>query len=105
MTGAEAAAVEVNTLALAPGVVVVAERSERIAAELDGRGIEVIPVDYSEVTRIPGAFRCSTLPLARATTISSSSVGQQLEGGLSDSATIDLDLQPAGARGELAARR
>lgn len=75
VTGTEAAAVEVNTLALAPGVVVVAERSERIAAELDSRDIEVIPVDYSEVTRIPGAFRCSTLPLVRATTTSSSFAG------------------------------
>ncbi|MEU2032555.1 dimethylarginine dimethylaminohydrolase family protein [Nocardia amamiensis] len=68
VTSEEASAVELNALALAPGVVVVAERSERIAAELDARGIEVIPVDYSEVTRIPGAFRCSTLPLVRSST-------------------------------------
>ncbi|MFX0574732.1 dimethylarginine dimethylaminohydrolase family protein [Nocardia nepalensis] len=68
VTGEEALAVEVNALALAPGVVVVAERSERIAAELETRGIEVVPVDYSEVTKIPGAFRCSTLPLARSHT-------------------------------------
>ncbi|WP_196814399.1 dimethylarginine dimethylaminohydrolase family protein [Nocardia sp. BMG111209] len=106
VTAAETVAVEVNVLALAPGVVVVAERSERIAAELDARGIEVIPVDYSEVTRIPGAFRCSTLPLARATiTTPSSPTGQQLEGGLGDSPTVDLDLQPAGAGGKSPARR
>ncbi|MEV0027887.1 arginine deiminase family protein [Nocardia sp. NPDC050793] len=68
VTGEEALAVEVNALALAPGVVVVAERSERIATELDARGIEVILVDYSEVTKIPGSFRCSTLPLVRSST-------------------------------------
>lgn len=105
VTGAEAAAVEVNVLALAPRVVVVAERSERIAAELHDRGIDVIPLDYSEVTRIPGAFRCSTLPLSRATTVSSSLAGQQLEGCLSDSAAVELNVQSADARGELAARR
>jgi len=100
----EAAAVEVNALALAPGVVVVAERSERIAAELDARGIEVIPVDYSEVTRIPGAFRCSTLPLARSSTVMPSpGSGQQFERSLGDPAAVDLDLQPAGPGSELAA--
>lgn len=103
VTGGEAAAVEVNALALAPGVVVVAERSERIAAQLDARGIEVIPVDYSEVTRIPGAFRCSTLPLARASTVVPSSGGQEFECGLGDSAAVDLDMQPTGAGSELAA--
>ncbi|MEV4129351.1 arginine deiminase family protein [Nocardia sp. NPDC049707] len=105
VTGAEAAAVEVNALALGPGVVVVAERSERIAAELDTRGIEVIPVDYSEVTRIPGAFRCSTLPLARASTVMPSPGGQQFERGLGDSTAVDLDLHSAGAGGEFAAGR
>jgi N-dimethylarginine dimethylaminohydrolase len=105
VTGAEAAAVEVNALALAPGVVVVAERSERIAAQLDARGIEVVPVDYSEVTRIPGAFRCSTLPLVRASTVVPSLGGQQFECGFGDAAAVDLDMQPSGAGTELAARR
>ncbi|WP_312884566.1 dimethylarginine dimethylaminohydrolase family protein [Nocardia barduliensis] len=103
VTGEEAAAVEVNALALGPGVVVVAERSERIAAQLDARGIEVFPVDYSEVTRIPGGFRCSTLPLARASAVVPSPGGQQFESGLGDSAAVDLDLQSAGAGGEFAA--
>ena len=102
----EAAAVEVNALALAPGVVVVAERSERIAAELDARGMEVIPVDYSEVTRIPGAFRCSTLPLARSSAVMGSpDGGQQFEGSFGDAAAVDLDVQPAGPGGEFAAGR
>lgn len=65
MTAEEVRGVEVNTLALAPGVVVVAARSDRLAEELAARGVEPVLIDYSEVTRIPGSFRCSTLPLAR----------------------------------------
>jgi len=65
VTDDEALAVQVNVLAIAPGVVVAAEGSDRIAGELSARGIEVITVDYSEVTRIPGSLRCSTLPLLR----------------------------------------
>lgn len=104
VTGAEAAAVEVNALALAPGLVVVAERSERIATQLDARGIEVIPVDYSEVTRIPGAFRCSTLPLSRASpTVVPLPGGQEVECGLGDAAAVDLDVHPAAAGTELSA--
>lgn len=93
VTDEEALGVEVNVLALAPGVVVVAERSERIAAELRVRGIEVIPIDYSEVTKIPGSFRCSTLPLVRSST-ARSGVGrrEQFEGGLGHAGSVDLDV-------------
>lgn len=56
--------VQVNVLAIAPGVVVAAEGSDRIAGELSTGGIE-ITVDYSEVTRISGSLRCTTLPLLR----------------------------------------
>jgi dimethylargininase len=62
----EAQAVQANVLAIAPGTVVVAAGSDRIAARLTARGIEVLTVDYSEVTRIPGSLRCTTLPLNRA---------------------------------------
>lgn len=65
VTDDEALAVQVNVLAIAPGVVVAAEGSDRIAGELSARGIEVITVDYAEVTRIPGSLRCTTLPLLR----------------------------------------
>jgi N-dimethylarginine dimethylaminohydrolase len=93
VTDEEALAVEVNAFALAPGVVVVAERSERIATELQVRGIEVIPIDYSEVTKIPGSFRCSTLPLARSSAARSGvSRGQQFEGGLGHTGAVDLDV-------------
>ncbi|MFE3900572.1 dimethylarginine dimethylaminohydrolase family protein [Streptomyces sp. NPDC059153] len=65
VTDAEALAVQVNVLAIAPTTVVVAAGSDRIAAALAALGLEVLTVDYSEVTRIPGSLRCTTLPLLR----------------------------------------
>ena len=66
VTDEEARAVQVNVLAIAPGTVVVAEGSERISGELRARDIEVLAIDYSEVTKMPGSLRCTTLPLTRA---------------------------------------
>lgn len=66
VTDAEALTVQVNVLAIAPGTVVVAAGSARIAAALAALGLEVLTVDYSEVTRVPGSLRCTTLPLVRA---------------------------------------
>lgn len=66
VTDEEALAVQVNVLAIAPGTIVVAAGSDRIAAQLAARGFEVLTVDYSEVTRIPGSLRCTTLPLNRS---------------------------------------
>ncbi|WP_369228498.1 dimethylarginine dimethylaminohydrolase family protein (plasmid) [Streptomyces sp. R39] len=66
VTDDEALDVQANVLAIAPGTVIVAAGSDRIAAQLTARGIEVLTVDYSEVTRIPGSLRCTTLPLNRA---------------------------------------
>ncbi|WP_327740500.1 arginine deiminase family protein (plasmid) [Streptomyces nojiriensis] len=65
VTDAEARAVQVNILSIAPTTVVVAAGSIRIATALAARGLEVLTVDYSEVTRIPGSLRCTTLPLLR----------------------------------------
>jgi N-dimethylarginine dimethylaminohydrolase len=65
VTERESRGVEVNAFSLSATSVVVAARSERIASELNSKGIDTIPVDYSEVTKIPGAFRCTTLPLSR----------------------------------------
>lgn len=62
----EALAVQVNVLAIAPRTVIVAAGSDRVGAQLAARGIEVLTVDYSEVTRIPGSLRCTTLPLVRS---------------------------------------
>ncbi|MFF4020662.1 dimethylarginine dimethylaminohydrolase family protein [Streptomyces sp. NPDC001843] len=66
VTNDEARAVQANVLAIAPGTVIVAAGSDRIAAQLAARGLEVLTVDYSEVTRIPGSLRCTTLPFIRA---------------------------------------
>jgi N-dimethylarginine dimethylaminohydrolase len=66
VSDAEARGVQVNVLAIAPSTVIVAEGSERISRELRDRGIEVLAVDYSEVTKVPGSLRCTTLPLIRA---------------------------------------
>ncbi|MGW1291114.1 dimethylarginine dimethylaminohydrolase family protein, partial [Streptomyces sp. NPDC002586] len=65
VTDAEARAVQVNVLAIAPTTIVVAAGSDRISAALTARGLEVLTVDYTEVTRIPGSLRCTTLPLVR----------------------------------------
>ncbi|MGW1107382.1 dimethylarginine dimethylaminohydrolase family protein [Streptomyces sp. NPDC002540] len=66
VTEDEARTVQANVLAIAPVTVIVAAGSDRIAAQLAARGLEVLTVDYSEVTRIPGSLRCTTLPLTRA---------------------------------------
>ncbi|WP_030253007.1 dimethylarginine dimethylaminohydrolase family protein [Streptomyces violens] len=66
VTDDEALAVQANVLATAPETVVIARGSDRIARALTARGIEVLIVDYSEVTKVPGSLRCSTLPLLRA---------------------------------------
>ncbi|MFF4205632.1 dimethylarginine dimethylaminohydrolase family protein [Streptomyces sp. NPDC001668] len=66
VTDDEALAVQANVLAIAPDTVIVAAGSDRIAGQLTARGLEVLAVDYSEVTKVPGSLRCTTLPLNRA---------------------------------------
>jgi N-dimethylarginine dimethylaminohydrolase len=68
VTAFETRSVQINTLSLSPTEVVVDAGSKRIASELRRRGIEPVCVDYSEVTKVPGSFRCSTLPLLRERT-------------------------------------
>jgi N-dimethylarginine dimethylaminohydrolase len=65
-TDEETANIEINTFALSPQKVVIRERSHRLASLLEPRGIEPILIDYSEVTKLPGSFRCTTLPIERA---------------------------------------
>lgn len=66
VTDDETRAVRVNVLAIAPGIVVAARGGDRISAAMAAHGIDVLTVDYSEVTRIPGSLRCTTLPLRRS---------------------------------------
>lgn len=65
-TDEETANFEINTLAVGNDHVVMQNRSERLAREVQRRGLTPILVEYSEVTRWPGSFRCTTLPLKRA---------------------------------------
>jgi len=65
MSLAETCDVRINTLSLGPRAIVLHAGSERLAAILDRRGFEVIALDYDEVGKAFGAFRCTTLPLRR----------------------------------------
>jgi N-dimethylarginine dimethylaminohydrolase len=62
----EARLLALNTFVLAPGKVVLDARCERLANTLAARGITPIMIEFSEITKIPGGFRCATLPLERA---------------------------------------
>ncbi|MBS3966511.1 MAG: hypothetical protein KGZ60_04570 [Truepera sp.] len=64
-TAAEAATAEINTFSLSPRKVIMQERSQRLAALLSAKGLEPILIDFSEVTKLPGSFRCTTLPIER----------------------------------------
>lgn len=64
-TDEEVSGVEINTLTIGGGRVIVQEQSERLAKLIQHRGLTPIPVDYSEVIHLPGSFRCTTLPLER----------------------------------------
>lgn len=57
--------IEINTFSISPKKVVMQEQSTRLASLLEKKGVEVIFVDYSEVLKLPGSFRCTTLPIAR----------------------------------------
>lgn len=65
VTPAEARALHVNTFSIDPATVVMPAGSDRVAAEVERRGITPVLLDYSEVGRLPGSFRCTTLPLRR----------------------------------------
>jgi N-dimethylarginine dimethylaminohydrolase len=65
VTDRELRELRVNALAIAPGTVVVEQGSRRIADILATRGMDVLPLDYSEINKLPGSFRCTTCPLRR----------------------------------------
>lgn len=64
-TRSEALDLDLNTLALSPGKVMVNAGATKLRAALEARGIEPVPVEYDEVTKFPGGLRCATLPLLR----------------------------------------
>ncbi|MGL5825180.1 MAG: dimethylarginine dimethylaminohydrolase family protein [Nocardioides sp.] len=64
-TPEETRAIHINTFGIGNGAVVMDTRAERLASELRNNGVSPILLDYSEITRLPGSFRCTTLPLHR----------------------------------------
>jgi len=54
-----------NTLAIAPGTVVTYERNYVTNDILDGKGIKVLPIKSSELSRGRGGPRCMSMPLCR----------------------------------------
>ncbi|MGN1023167.1 MAG: dimethylarginine dimethylaminohydrolase family protein [Lachnospiraceae bacterium] len=54
-----------NCLAIAPGKVLFSAKGTRTMKNLEKAGVEVIPVDISEINRLGGGIHCSTLPLLR----------------------------------------
>lgn len=54
-----------NCLAIAPGKVIFPETGIKTRRNLEKAGIEILPVDLSEINKIGGGPHCSTLPLLR----------------------------------------
>jgi N-dimethylarginine dimethylaminohydrolase len=54
-----------NLLSLGPRKVAFDSRHQRIAAELQSRGFDCLPLDLEEITKVGGGVRCMTLPLRR----------------------------------------
>jgi len=54
-----------NCLAIEPGRVIFSEKSVKTRHILEKSGIEVLPVDISEIYKMGGGIHCSTLPLWR----------------------------------------
>jgi N-dimethylarginine dimethylaminohydrolase len=64
-TAKETRAIHINTFGIGNGQVVMDRRAERLASELRNNGLNPILLDYSEITCLPGSFRCTTMPLER----------------------------------------
>lgn len=55
----------VNCLAVRPGKIIISAHAERTIRRLRQAGVEVVPMDYSEMPKSGGGIHCSTLPLIR----------------------------------------
>ncbi|HET8860286.1 dimethylarginine dimethylaminohydrolase family protein [Marivirga sp.] len=55
-----------NVFSISPKVIVLEENFSRLAGILEERGYTVEKVPYSEISKMEGLLRCSTLPLERA---------------------------------------
>lgn len=54
-----------NLLSLSPETVISEARQRRLNALLRAQGMNVIEVEYDEIIKLGGSFRCSTCPLVR----------------------------------------
>ncbi|KHE69994.1 dimethylarginine dimethylaminohydrolase family protein [Halobacillus sp. BBL2006] len=54
-----------NVLSIGNGKVISLPQNERLNEVMQARGFHVIPVDFSEIIKSGGSFRCCTLPLLR----------------------------------------
>jgi N-dimethylarginine dimethylaminohydrolase len=55
----------INSLALAPGHVLMCDRYPYTAERLERRGVEVVPIPYDELQKNGGGIHCSTMELIR----------------------------------------
>ena len=58
--------IQINTFGLGHGRVILDRGAQRLADELARHGLEPVLLDYSEISQLPGSFRCTTLPIERA---------------------------------------
>ena len=65
-TPEETKRIQINTFGLGHGRVILDQGARRLAGELVHHGLKPVPLDYSEITSLPGLFRCTTLPIERA---------------------------------------
>jgi N-dimethylarginine dimethylaminohydrolase len=65
-TPEETKRIQINTFGLGHGRVVIDQAARRLADELVRHGLEPVLLDYSEISKLPGSFRCTTLPIERA---------------------------------------
>ncbi|MFG6119415.1 dimethylarginine dimethylaminohydrolase family protein [Thalassobacillus sp. B23F22_16] len=56
----------VNVLSIAPGKVISLPQNEKVNKAMKAKGFEVIEVDFSEIIKSGGSFRCCTMPLQRS---------------------------------------
>ncbi|MCR5099863.1 MAG: amidinotransferase [Butyrivibrio sp.] len=54
-----------NCIALEPGKVLFSSKGLKTMKNLEKAGIEVVPVDITEINKLGGGIHCSTLPLCR----------------------------------------
>ena len=54
-----------NVLVISPEIIVSDLKFKRLNKWLESKGVLVEKIDYSNVSKMSGLFRCSTLPLTR----------------------------------------